>query len=455
MTANVRAKISSLFLFLFIFGLQSGHSISFSDSIPVFPDLVYEYRITELNNLTPIELDYNEYVRRYIDVYTIEKRQHLEEIAGRAQRYFPMIEEKLDQYDLPHELKYLAVIESALDPFAVSSSGAVGLWQFKLHTSRMFDLEVNSYIDERRDPYKSTDAACRYFKYLYQTYGDWQLVLASYNSGPGEVRKAIDRAGEGKSFWELYEHMPAQTKGYVPAFIAVNYAMNHMEDHLMKPDSIDYEFFDTDTLRLTYETSFDRISQAIEVKLSTLKMLNPAYRKGVIPQMEESATLVLPKEKISAYLKNEKKVSSSRPSVHNLRNEDSVSSNDNKTKIVHTVTKGEYFHKIAINYGCTMDEIMKWNDLDDNNLEVGQKLDIWVDPSYIERVRENNMKMRRRSEADTNKRVVYYTVQSGDTIWSIANKFNCESIADLIEVNDIQDENDIKPGKKIKIYLEH
>ncbi|MFP3861297.1 MAG: lytic transglycosylase domain-containing protein, partial [Bacteroidales bacterium] len=321
-----KVKIHYLFLFLFIFSLlpvSTGYS---SDSIPVFPDLVYEYRLTELNNLTPIELDYNKYVRRYIDVYTVEKREHLEKIAGRAKRYFPLIEEKLDKYELPHELKYLAVIESALDPFAVSSSGAVGLWQFKLHTSRMFDLEVNSYIDERRDPYKSTEAACKYLKYLYQTYGDWQLVLASYNSGPGEVRKAIERSGGKRSFWELYEYMPAQTKGYVPAFIAVNYAMNHMEEHELSSEDIDYEYFNTDTLMLNFEVSFDQISKTLDIESTTLKILNPVYRKDIIPELPEATPLVLPKDKIEVFLKNEEKIANLNSLSYNVNKANTVSS---------------------------------------------------------------------------------------------------------------------------------
>jgi membrane-bound lytic murein transglycosylase D len=441
-------------LLFFVFPNNDSHGAT--DSIPVFPDLVYEYRITELNNLTPIELDYNKYVRRYIDVYTIERREHMEKIAGRAQKYFPMIEEKLDKYNLPLELKYLAIVESALDPFAVSSSGAVGLWQFKLNTSRMFDLKVTSYIDERRDPYKSTEAACKYLKYLYNNFNNWQLALAAYNGGPGVVRKAIERAGEKKSFWELYEYMPAQTKGYVPAFIAVNYAMNHMDKHGLTPVEPEYKFFETDTLMVHYETSFQGISKALDIPVPSIRRMNPLYRRDVIPNLPEATSLILPKDKVLVFLRNEKKIYNTTP----LKNEDRAAdtamlSDNNKEKITHTVRKGEYFHKIAMNYGCTIEQIRQWNNLPNNNLKVGQKLDIWVDPSYIEKVNNEKMKIRRRAEADTNKRVIFYTVRKGDTIWSIANKFNCESVADLIEMNDIDDETDIKPGKKIKIYLGH
>lgn len=443
-----------LFCTLLFSGIFSGSTYANSDSIPIFPDLVYEYRITELNNLTPIELEYNKYVRRYIDVYTIERREHLAEIAGKAEYYFPLIEQKLDEYGLPHELKYLAIVESALDPFAVSSSGAVGLWQFKLNTSRMFDLEVNSYIDERRDPYKSTIAACKYLKYLYKTYGNWQLALAAYNGGPGVVRKAIARSDGEKSFWKLFPYMPQQTKGYVPAFIAVNYAMNYMEKHGIEPVPYNAANHETDTIMINYETSFTQVAKRIDMEPETLRKLNPMYRLDVIPNLNRPTHLILPKQKVVPFLKKEKRIYSSDSSgklIHAEKNE----LRSEKEKIVHRVEKGEYFHKIAMKYNCTIADIQKWNDLEDNHLKVGQKLNIWVDPLYIKKIREEELKMQRTAQADTNRRVVFYTVQQGDTIWSIANKFNCESIAELIKTNDIQDETDLKPGKELKIYLDH
>jgi len=446
-----------IFLLTTIF---SGYAMSFesgtTDSIPIFPDLVYEYRITELDNQTPIELEYNKYVRRYIDVYTIEQRAHLADIAGKARQYFPLIEQMLDKHNLPLELKYLAIVESALDPFAVSSSGAVGLWQFKLNTSRMFDLTVNSYIDERRDPYKSTQAACDYLRYLYRTYHDWQLALAAYNGGPGVVRKAIERSGGKRSFWELYEHLPAQTKGYVPAFIAVNYAMNHLKAHQIKPRQTTFRHKDTDTLNIHYAASFEKIASEIDLPLETLKKLNPVYRRNFIPNMSQPATLILPKDKVVAFLKNEKQIFKSKPVPNTLMEPvDKNPRDQGKKKLVHVVKKGEYFHKIAMKYNCTIEQIRRWNELPDNNLQVGQKLDIWVEPAFVENIEQEHRRLKKQTIADTNKRVVFYTVQKGDTIWKIANKFNCESITDLIRANDIQDENDIQPGKQLKIYLDH
>lgn len=451
-------RVLGFFLFIIgffgsVFATSAGAK---TDSIPIFPDLVYEYRITELDNQTPVELEYNEYVRRYIDVYTIEKREHLANIAGRARRYFPLIEQMLDKHNLPLELKYLAIVESALDPFAVSSSGAVGLWQFKLNTSRMFDLTVNSYIDERRDPYKATEAACDYLQYLYQTYQDWQLALAAYNGGPGVVRKAIERSGGKRSFWKLYPHLPAQTKSYVPAFIAVNYAMNHLKEHQIEPLEPDYQHAETDTLNIHYAASFDKISSEIDLPVEILQKLNPVYRRNFIPNMSQPATLTLPEEKVVTFLQHERQIFKSKPQAPAI--DDSVYAkpqDQGKKKLVHVVKRGEYFHKIAMRYNCSIEQIRRWNELPDNNLQVGQKLDIWVEPKYVQRLEQEQKELEKKASADTSKRVVFYTVQKGDTIWKIANKFNCGSIADLIRVNEIQDKNDIQPGKQLKIYLDH
>ncbi|HSH50899.1 MAG TPA: transglycosylase SLT domain-containing protein [Bacteroidales bacterium] len=422
------------------------------DSIPIFPDLVYEYKIAELNNLTPIELEYNERVRRYIDVYTIERREHLAKIIGLSELYFPIFEEMLDKYRLPLELKYLAIVESALDPRAISSSAAVGLWQFKINTSRMFDLEVNSYIDERCDPYKSTEAACAYLQYLYRIYDNWQLALAAYNGGPGVVRNAIIRSGGKTNFWEIEPYLPDQTNGYVPAFIAVNYVMNHYKDHNIKPSRSTFIHMDVDTVKIHSETSFKRIAEFIDVPIETLQYLNPAYKLDYIPKINEGATIVLPANKIRSFLKNEKTILDTNKKPPASDKEVILVGNKNgKIKIIHEVAKGEYFHKIAIKYNCTIEDIKIWNSLPTNDLNVGQKLDIWVDPILAQSIEEE--KLLPRQQRDSTNRFIYYIVREGDTIWSIAEKFNCRSISELKEENDIYNEKDLRPGLKLKIYL--
>lgn len=422
------------------------------DSIPIFPDLVYEYKIAELNNLTPIELEYNDRVRRYIDVYTIERREHLAKIIGLAELYFPLFEEMLDKYQLPLELKYLAIVESALDPRAVSTSAAVGLWQFKINTSTMFDLEVNSYIDERCDPYKSTEAACSYLQYLYRIYNDWQLALAAYNGGPGVVRKAIERSGGKTNFWEIHPYLPAQTNGYVPAFIAVNYVMNHYKDHNIEPVKSEFIHIDIDTIRITKATSFERISEVINVPIETLQFLNPSYKKDYIPKQAKGSTVVLPNNKIRNFIRNEEAIYDK--SIPKKDFNDVVAEAGNtlgKVKIVHEVSRGEYFHKIAIKYNCTIDDIKTWNSLPTNDLNIGQKLDVWVNPQLAKIIEEE--KNAPKQQRDSTDRYIFYTVQKGDTIYGIATKFNCRSITELKEENNINDETDLKPGKKLKIYL--
>ncbi len=427
------------------------------DSIPIFPDLVYEYRIAELNDKTPIELEYNARVRRYIDVYTIERREHLSRIIGLAQLYFPMFEEALDRYDLPLELKYLAIVESALDPTAISSSGAVGLWQFKINTSRMFDLEVTSYVDERRDPYKSTEAACKYLAYLYRIFDDWQLALAAYNGGPGEVQRAIQRSGGKRDFWELLPYLPAQTQGYVPAFIAVNYVMNYYNMHNVQMEASPYVHLQVDTLHLNKGVTFQRIAQAVDEPVPVLQFLNPTYRKDYIAPTKKAAVLTLPTEKISLFLAKEEAIFDEKSSpIHSIPKKAIESPGDTlgKIAVVHRVRKGEYYHKIAMNYGCTVEDIWTWNRLTTNDLKVGQVLTLWVDKAQAKKMRrENELKEASRKLNRSDDRFIYYTVQEGDTIWSIASKFRCESIDELKEENEIQDENDLKPGTRLKIYL--
>ncbi len=428
------------------------HGIA-SDSMPIFPDLVYEYRVTELNNRTPIELSYNDVVRRYIDVYTIERREHLAKIIGRAEMYFPIFEEALDRYGLPLELKYLAIVESALEPTAVSSSGAVGLWQFKINTSKMFDLYVDSYVDERRDPYKSTEAACSYLQYLYRIFNDWQLALAAYNGGPGEVQKAIERSGGKTTFWEIQPFLPDQTKGYVPAFIAVNYAMNFYKEHQIKAIPSPFIYMTVDTVRINRKLDLENVSRVLDIPMDDLRMLNPMYKLDHIPQMQEPVNLVLPKNKTLAFLRNQEVIMNGKAKVKNYHQVKAEAGETNgRKKMIHVVEKGEYFHKIAILYNCTINDILAWNNLTSNELSVGQELVVWVDKELANQI-DNERRKQQEQQNDKSDRFVYYTVQEGDTIWSIASKFNCNSISQLKKENNIVDETDLKPGTKLKIFL--
>ena len=356
------------------------------DSIPKYPDLFYEYRITELNKLTPIELDYNETVRTYIENYAVKRRDEFARIIGLSELYFPIFDNMLDKYDLPLELKYLTIVESSLNTNAKSKSGAVGLWQFLLNTCRLFDLEVNSYIDERRDPYKSTDAACRYLKYLYNTFNDWQLVLSSYNGGPGDIRKAVERSNGRTDYWEIRPFLSEQAKDYVPAFIASFYLMNHFEEHNIVPVASKFNFNNIDTLWINYPVSFNQISNITEISTAELRFLNPVYIRDFIPDLNKPALLVLPKEKIQIYLKNESRIIGKADDIADYNFlVNNAGSTENKIKIIHVVQKGEFFHKIALKYNCTLENIKAWNNLTDNFLYPGQELIIWIDANSGDR----------------------------------------------------------------------
>jgi membrane-bound lytic murein transglycosylase D len=265
------------------------------DSCFLSSGLSNEYCLEALNEKTPLELEYNTAVKKSIDYFLKVRKKDIEVYLGRSKYYFPIIEQALDKYNLPLELKYIAVLESGLNPFAKSPSGAVGLWQFLYNTCSLFDIQVDSYIDERRDPYKSTEAACRYLQYLYNTFNDWNLVLASYNGGPGEVRKAIERSGGKTGYWDLRPYLSKQASDYVPNLIAIIYLMNYYQQLGIVPFNDTKSVVETDSLHINYGLSFVQISEVLGIPMSMLEKLNPEYRKGYIPKLDLPCTLVLPK----------------------------------------------------------------------------------------------------------------------------------------------------------------
>ncbi|MBN2522761.1 MAG: transglycosylase SLT domain-containing protein [Bacteroidales bacterium] len=348
------------------------------------PNISYDYYIEKLNKQTPIDLVYNNDVRQYIDWFLKGRRNELITLLERSEKYFPLIEEIMDKYDLPLELKYMAVVESGLNPFAKSKSGAVGMWQFLYNTCTLVDLDVNSYIDERRDSYKSTEAACKYLRYLFDTFHDWNLVIASYNGGPGEVRKAMERSGGKTDYWEIRPYLSAQTSNYVPAFIAMNYLMNYYGMHGIEYQLTESIFQDTDTLHIRYAVSFEQISKVLNLPVSKLEELNPVYKRGFIPNLEEPCILVLPKEKAEDYLRYENRIIGyivPKTDYNTLLS--NAGSTTDREKIIHVVKPGEYFHKIAINYKCTVENIKAWNQLQNFNLFPGQTLEIWVKNDHL------------------------------------------------------------------------
>ncbi len=342
--------------------------------LPEFPEWMYESRLKELDQNTTIKLDYNKQVRAYIDVYTLKRREHFSRIIGRAELYFPLFEEYLAKYNLPMELKYLAIIESALDPTAKSSSGAMGLWQFLYQSGRLFDLKVDTYVDERCDPIKSTDAACRYLAYLYQNLNDWQLALAAYNGGLGVVQKAIERSGGITNYWDLQPFLPVPVQGYVPAFIAANYSMNNYAKHEISSTPPIITFDEVDTIYIYKPLSFEQIHKASGTPIELIKWLNPSYTKQYIPVKKNPVPIFLPKENIPTFIQGEKEL---QPLDAPIVSSPPFGDKDNRFESIHIVRKGEFFHKIAIRYQCRIGDIMEWNNLDTKQLQAGQKLVVW------------------------------------------------------------------------------
>ena len=365
--------ITALWVFVASTGKADDPPKKNDSTFPQFPDLVYEYHIAELNKATPLDLTYNQYVRRYIDIFTLERRSQVEQFMGLAEFYFPIFEDYLQRYDLPLELKYLAVVESGLNPLARSPSNAVGLWQFLYGTAQMFDLKITSYVDERCDVYKSTDAACRYLKYLFNTFGDWNLALAAYNGGPGELQKAMARCDGKKNFWDLYPCITDAMRNYVPAFIAINYVFNNSDKHLLTPVPRDPLFDNLDTLQINHKINFSSISQTIGMNESDLRRLNPCYRTDEIPYMGQPMTLVLPRDQAIAFLKTENQIIATKKDFEKTLPEQQ----QGMISVEYTVQQGDFLHKIAMQYGCTVDDICRWNNIPDKNLVAGMKLVIW------------------------------------------------------------------------------
>jgi len=329
----------------------------------------YKKRLKKLDQLSPFHLAYNEEVAWYINLYANKRKPSTEKLIGLSDVYFPLFEELLDKYDLPLEFKYLSVVESALNPAIKSHAGAVGLWQFMLNTGKSYGLNVNSYEDQRSDPYAATEAACKYFKDLYNIYHNWELVLAAYNCGPGNVNKAIKRSGYQKNYWKLWPYLPKETRGYVPAFIAVNYVMNYSKEHKMKAKMPHMTFFEFDTLQTKNRIDLAVVAKQLDIDLPVLTMLNPSYKKQIIPSTEDGRPIYLPALKIGDFI--DKETSIVRQSKEKYR---SAVPGKKKIKMVHHVLPGETIQLLSQKYGTKRHQLIKWNNLKSLELKPNQKI---------------------------------------------------------------------------------
>ncbi len=405
-----------------------------------------------------VKLSYNPIVRDYIEMYTTRKPYQVEMMLGLTAFYFPVFEEIFDRYELPFELKYLAIIESALNPRAKSRAGAIGLWQFMYGTAKNLDLEISTFVDERRDIYKSTEAAARYLRQLYNVYQDWHLVIAAYNCGPGNVNKAISRAGGKTDYWQIYYALTEETRSFVPAFIAATYIMNYYREHQLTPlmPSIS---LNTDTVVVNSFLNLKQISDNLNINLDEIRDLNPDYRRDIIPgTAEKGYPLRIPVEMVSSFIEKSDTIFNHERNIlfpdntlvspqaiaANSRNEYSY---DGKARIIYTVKSGDNPGYIANRFAVTVAELKKWNKISRNIIRPGQRLTIYVPEDRADHYKKTNnlshstkqalsvkpvtsdsvkTATRENSEMVADNLMVeyeYYTVRRGDNLWTIARKY--------------------------------
>lgn len=432
--------------------------------VPNFTDEQICERLQKMNEMSPFQLDCNSATISIIRFFARERRGFIRVAMGRSALYFDMYKEKMAEYGIPIELRFLSVIESGLRPQVKSKAGALGLWQFMYKTGLYFGLEENSYIDERMDPEKSTDAACRYLKQLYGIYGDWNLALAAYNAGPGNVNKAIRKSGDKKTYWEVRPYLPAETQGYVPNFIAAAYMMTYHAEHNIIPMEAKIHNAQLDTMCLTEGIHMSTISKLINWDVEDIQALNPVYKTSFIPKSKPARCITGPLEKISllvsvqdSLLALEKSIYSPSKQIPQIETpvaqiadssdtikteqpilSDSIPKTENLQ--YHKVKAGDNLKNIALKFNVTIEQIMEWNALRTGNIYVGQRLKI-----FSEQIAKNNAVQPPKPSVKK-----YYVVRSGDTFTKVAQKHNLTQ-AQLQKLNPGVRVNRITVGQRLRV----
>lgn len=420
-----------------------------STDMPEFDDSVYCARLHVMNEMSPFQLECNEQTLKTIRFFVKKRRGFARVVLGRSKLYFDLFEEKLAEYNMPIELKYLAVIESGLRPQVKSRAGALGLWQFMYRTGKMYGLKENSYVDERMDPELATDAACRYLKKLYEIYNDWNLALAAYNAGPGNVNKAIRRSGNKLTYWEVRPYLPRETQGYVPNFIAAAYLLTYHAEHNIIPAEAKVHYYQLDTMCLKKGVHFESINKVLGMELEEVQRYNPIYKRDYIPYSEGQYCVTLPLEQIgqlvsledSLYQEEMDTYIQPKPTVVN--NSRNTTTNTTKPPVTtgnysyHKVKSGETLGLIASRYAMSVRELQRVNGLNSTRIYVGQRL----------KVKQGKGTPTKTTPAATKK---YYTVRSGDTFGKIAQRHRL-SQSQLKRLNPRININRLSIGQKIRI----
>ena len=423
-------------------------SVRFESNVP---DEVYIERLKKMNSF--ISLPYNDIVKNYIILYSEKMPTKMAHMLGLCQYYMPIFDETFNKHDLPEELKAMAIIESAMNPLAVSRAGAKGMWQFMYSTAKMYGLHIDSFVDERMDPFKAADAAARYLQDAYEIFGDWNLAIASYNCGAGNVNKAIRRSGGKRAFWDIWPYLPRETRGYVPAFVGALYAMTYYKEHGIKPEAIEMPAH-VDTFRINKQLHLKQVAELTGAPLEELKNLNPQYRHDIIPGNSKEYILRLPYTYTNAFIEHEDSVYTHKyDEFFNPTTIKKIQDGADGERIVYVVKNGDYLGRIASRNRCTVAQIKRWNGLKSNNIRVGQRLVIYRGgggPSTSSASSSTSTAKPASSSTSTSSTPTgTYTVKSGDTLSGIAARHGV-TVNQLKQWNGLTS-NNIKVGQKLKL----
>ncbi len=423
---------------------QEAKLLEVYDYAPDISTKVVEQYYKDLN--LEIDIAYNDRVQAFINYFTVRNRGYTREMLKRKELYFPIFEKYLAQYNLPDELKYLPIIESGLNPKAVSGPQAVGLWQFMLLTGREQGLKVDWYIDERMDPERATEAACQYISWLYGIFKDWKLTLAAYNSGIGNVKRAMRRAGNKNDFWDIYRFLPRETRSYVPQFSAMVYAMEYADVHnIYSPEKdVATPFIEIPTKDFVYLKTF---AESTGIALAVLNQLNPAVKKGAIPEHWGGYALRIPQKNADVgdeVLEKALMAAAADKKEFSKLATDMPGSTFGKEKLIYRVRSGDVLGAIARNHRVKIADLRTWNNIQGSMIRVGQRLEIYTGPDF--HISSKNTQLVNQPIPDSK----LHVVQPGDTLWDISRRYQGVSITKIKELNNLKS-NTLKPGMRLRI----
>ncbi len=429
-----------------------------SVNYPEFSDSVYSTRIMSIQNRVP--LAYNDQVRRFIDMYIVYKPELVSRMVSLSKIYFPIFDTIFARYNIPPEIENLAVVESALNPQAVSRCGATGMWQFMYYTARLYNLKMNPYLDERKDIIKATEASAQYLSDSYNEFGDWLLAIASYNCGKISVERALARSRSGgKTFWDVQHYLPYETRSYIPLYIAATYVMNYYNDHQIIPATLDYDLCDISIVNVDQKISLNQVAKFTNTPIDELSFLNPSIRCNVLPDPGDGYILKLPQDKLSAFIDKKDSIYllSKNEVVHPYYSYYSRKGYIGSADGTYTIQPGDNLSIIARSFGTTVAQLKEWNGLKDNYIYSSMRLRISTPNLSVAAASKSKITpvivASKTVKSNTPEKTIFYTVRPGDSLWAIAKRYPGVTIDSIKQVNEYSKWAFLRPGTILKILI--